>query len=133
MALRSAFHESGIAILPDGEKFERVLPKELAGELSRTRKSGDGVEGDAADIPAGAIHMQNVDVKQLAAIYGDFIGRKQVPSGDLVGKPVALKTRNPLTRGDAFYAFETLLEWRDLKLVLVGDDSFTFVRTHGRR
>lgn len=133
MALKKAFDQSGIAIFPDGEKFEMAVPITLAEALSGTRKASERAGSQSAEIPACAIHLLNVDVRQVVVIYGELIGRKPIQTGDLVGAPIALRTPNGLTRAEAMYALETLLEWRDLKLEMVGDDSFTFVRIPRRR
>jgi len=59
--------------------------------------------------------------------YGRMLEREQVGGGPIPGSRVYLHTRI-LSKAEMLYAYDTLLEWNGLKVVLIDDKTFKVVR-----
>lgn len=120
-ALTEAFEDKGLKVIPDGEKFVMIIPKEKASMAiprSAQIKSTPGIA------PAGEINFPKVDFARAAMIYANLRGKtldqtRPIPPSF---QPISLRTHAPLTKEETIYALETLFSWQDVKFVPVGND-----------
>ena len=131
--LQSALAGKGISSVPDGNRFLMVVPKieastvkPRAAQIKSSAAAGSGGE----TLTPGMIDFINVDPAQVLDIYALLVGRKvqrakSWSSG--VAVTINLVTQTPVSKEEAIYALETVLEWAGLKLVRVGEDSLKAV------
>ena len=142
--LAQALVAEELSIIPDGEKFLMIVPKSEAATVKPhappTKASpGGGTKTQATSpgpgpteqelIPPGMIDFRSADLSQVVAIYSVLLGRTLDPGGPPnVNGTISFHTQNRLTKEEAVYALETLLEWSGVKLVPVGEDKLKAVR-----
>jgi hypothetical protein len=136
-ALEWAFKQDGLVVIPDGDKFVMIVPKERAAMAvpqsaklkSRppqplTLYSGNALkgEGHVPDMNAGEINFPSVDLESAVLVYSVMMGRDidhrhKFPTGHA---NISLLTQTPLTKTEALYALETLFGWEGIKVVPKG-------------
>jgi len=131
--LQSALAEKGISSVPDGDRFLMLVPKveastvnPLAARIKPSTLSGSGGE----NFPPGMIQFNNTSPAQVLEVYGSLVGRKvqrAKPWPSVVAPSINLVTQTPVSKEEAIYALETVLEWAGLKLVRVGEDGLKAV------
>jgi hypothetical protein len=127
----NAFRENGLSVVLDGEKFVMIVPSPFTNTL-RPRSCEIVSEPIVASsspadeiLPSGCINFAGADVWHVAMIYGHLVGRKlNATARALQGSPVVFRTVTPLSKPEAVYALETLLEFSGLKVVPIGDKEF---------
>jgi len=123
-----ALTNHGIAIIPDGEKFLQLVPQHLAekvqtrsGELKSTTSAG----ASETDLPARTITFIRAKMSQIAPIYASLIGREfdraESPALNRPLPEVSLQTQTPLSKAEVRYAFDVVLAWCGVKMVMVDD------------
>ena len=119
-------NDQGFTIIPDGSKFELIVPTALA----------DGVHPGAAALPApepednrsgGNIDFKNADFDSIRHIYAALSGREILQNGR-VSAVISLHTGNPLSKAETLYALDTLLGWQGIKIVKVDSKTSKVVR-----
>jgi hypothetical protein len=133
--LQKAFTEREIVMVPDGEKFLMIAPEYAASALqprSPQAKPNDsnGDQHNEEMIPPGTIDFRGGDTYQVLAVYGMLVDHKlsqtpRFPPHDFSG--YFLKTQTPLSRKEAIYALETLVNLHGLNVVTQSDGSITGV------
>jgi hypothetical protein len=83
-------------------------------------------------LPKGAIYMENAELAQALAIYGELIGRKLIKDNPVFGRTISFRSQTPLSKAETIQAFDILLAWQGLKTLPVGDRDFRLV-TLGHR
>jgi RNA polymerase sigma factor (sigma-70 family) len=127
--LERVLRERGLTALPDGDRFEWIVPTRLARLIHKPASAIPSLETTGQDIiPPGGIRFENVALPQAMTVYAVLTGRRWLRRGDLSGNPISLRNQTPLTRAQAVYALDTLLGWQDLKIVPVDDRAFRVVR-----
>jgi hypothetical protein len=132
--LQAALAEKGISVIPDGNHFLMVLPREeasnvktLASRIKTTAPDAAGVE----IIEAGMIFLLNMDVEQVLQLYAALVGRKLLPFERGAGYPrfgVTLQNQIPLSKDEAIYAMETVLGWAGVEINPIGEDGLRVVQ-----
>jgi hypothetical protein len=130
--LKLALRAKGITTIEDGEKFLLVVP---TSEASTVRQLATEIKSSARDIgrpelfPGGAfINFPNTDLSQVVKLYADLTGRPQDQSPSLPSnRTVKFTTQTALSREECAYALETLMRWRGVKLVPLGNGLARFV------
>jgi hypothetical protein len=133
--LQKAFAEREIVMVPDGEKFLMIAPEYAAASLqprSMQAKPNDS-NGDPHKeemIPPGTIDFRGADTYQVLAVYGMLVDHKlsqtsRLPPHDFSG--YFLKTQTPLSRTEAIYALEALVNLHGLNVVTQSDGSIAGV------
>ena len=119
-SLESVLSEKGFVVIPDGNKFEQVIPSELA--KNANPHSTTLTVSKAGDKTAGAnINFKGVPFEQVRDIYTQFSGRQIVQEGVLSAVTISLHSRNPLTKPELLYAIDVLLGWQGIKIVNVDE------------
>ena len=119
-SLESVLSEKGFAVIPDGNKFEQVLPSELA--KNANPHSTTVTVSKAEDNAVGwNINFQNVPFEQVRDFYAQLSGRQIVQEGVLPAVTISLHTRNSLTKPELLYAMDVLLGWQGIKIVNVDE------------
>jgi hypothetical protein len=142
--LAQALFAKDLSIVLDGEKFLMIVPKSEAAKVKphaplARASAGSGTKTQAATpgsggtgqepLPPGMIDFRSADVSQVADVYTMMLGRKLDLSERLPGSgTITFTTVNSIIREEGIYALETLLRWRGLKLVPVGEDKLRSVR-----
>jgi hypothetical protein len=114
-----------IAIIPDGEAFELIVPASMEKPVSSFVQSHTVTEkNDLARV--NYLHWGNLPMDQVSKIYSKLIGRK------LMVKPLPdarfnLNTSVPLTTTELMHALDVLFAFNGVKAENVGDDSFEIV------
>ena len=119
-ALEKALAEKGIVTIPDGDKFVMMVPKAMAGKVKPRAKEikSSGSNGSAVIVQPKEILFMAATSDQVIAIYAEFAGRKLDRSEGLPpARTISFQNVTPLTRDEALYAFDTLLDWSGIKLV----------------
>lgn len=133
--LQKAFTERELVMVPDGEKFLMIAPEYAASALqprSMQIKPNDpnGDQHNEEMIPPGTIDFRGGDSHQVLELYGLLVDHKmdktsRLPPHDFSG--YFLKTQTPLSRKEAIYALETLVNLHGLNVVTQSDGSITGV------
>ena len=132
-ALQSALAEKGISSVPDGNRFLMVVPKAEAATV-KPRAAGiksaavTGAEGEM--LAPGMIDFRNADARQVLDIYALLVGRKLQRTefrSNSLANTITLVTQTPVTKEEAIYALETVLEWSGLQLVREGEEGLKVV------
>jgi len=142
--LAQALAAKQISIIPDGEKFLMIVPKSEAatvkphaprvkvstGSGSKTRTATPGLGGTEQELVApGMIDFRGADVWQVVDLYSALVGRTlDLSERPHVNGTISFRTQTWLTKEEAVYALETLLQWSGVKLVQVGEGKLKAVR-----
>ena len=126
-SLENVLSEKGFAVIPDGTKFEQILPKELAKDAN-PRSESLTASKDGADIAGGSINFENVPFEQFRVIYTQLSGRDILQDMNLQTVTLSLQTRNPLTQSELLYAMDVLLCWQGVKIIKVDDKTSKAIR-----
>ncbi len=122
-ALETVFRDRGIAPVNDGDKFALLVPTSMENTIKPVTK-----EMESASPQFGSIYLDS-PLDTVIEYYGRMLGRERI-QGDQSpspGKQVYLRT-GVLSKAEAQHAFERLLEWNGIKVVLVDDKTFKVVR-----
>lgn len=127
LVLEEALTEKEITTIPDGDKFIMVVPNSQVASVrphsAEIKSSGTNAAGSEMLSP-GTVDFRSADLRQVEQIYAEMIGRKLDRTEPLpFGAPIYFKTQTPLTKEECIYALDTLLSWRNVKMLLVGDDT----------
>jgi len=140
--IEDALGEKLIVTIPDGEKFIMVVPKAEASRVRPNAPKGSSSPTPVVQappkavpeneiLPAGVVDLRGAPDAQVVLLYADLIGRKldqseRFPSS---GQPkIFFVSVTPLTRPESTYAIETLLAWRNIKVVPTTDGFVKAVR-----
>ncbi|HWQ90529.1 MAG TPA: hypothetical protein VN673_02570 [Clostridia bacterium] len=120
--------KSGIAIVPDGPHFIRLLPvKQREGFLKEAPLRGQELSASARDeiVPSGALNFQGTDLSQVLAIYAELSRRTVLRPSAFVYPLIHLKTSCPLSRQEVVYALDTVLALNGIATI---EDGGSFVQ-----
>jgi hypothetical protein len=121
--LQTLLAQRELAAIPDGEKFIMVVRKAQAATVTpRSAEIKPSVGNPQSDIlPAGALNFPNTDVAQVIQIYAELVGLKLDQSSPIpLRGTIQFRSQTPLTRDEARYALDTVLNWAGVKMVPVG-------------
>ena len=114
------FNERNIATIPDGGKFVMMVPFAFTNSVM---PHADTLGMTNVMLPSLSVVFVGVPVLMALQTYGDFLGRKIVNVHDAPGQPtVTFVQTTPLSKAELCYAFETLMTWRNIRLVPDGSD-----------
>ncbi len=132
--LSAALATKDIAVIPDGEKFAFVVPKQTT-TFWQTRIAESTPPAPSAADPAIVLASNVVyigaDLMTLAATYAELSGRSINPanwSRDVPNPSFFFKNQTPLSKPEMRYAFERLFELCGLKMVPDGEKFLKPVR-----
>ena len=123
-AVRKAFLDKGISILADGEKFVLMVPTAIERTITPASE-----KVDSASPPFSSSYLYS-PVSTVIENYGRILERARVGDEPLPTGRVYLRSRN-LSKAEMLYAYDTLLGWNGLKVVLIDDKTFKVVRLPG--
>lgn len=132
--LERALAEKNIVTIPDGDKFVIVVTKAQAATVqprsAQLRKATAEIPPTETLIPQGAVRFEGATLPQVLLIYAELVGRKfdtqeRLPAASGLVHFVA---RTALTKEELLCALDTLLAWRNLKVVHVGEEHIKAVR-----
>jgi hypothetical protein len=117
--------EKAAALLEDGDCFLQIVPAAMA---QTTVLGAKDLKAPAEIIQSGEINFRGVDNMEAINIYGHLLGRQfkgnENGYGTLGTFPYFVTTC-PLSKAQTVYAFETLLRWSGVKIVLNDDNTFS--------
>ena len=127
-SLERVLREKGLAVIPDGNKFEMIVPNEL---VTNANPHSAGLPVSPADetVPTGTIDFENVDFEAVRDIYAKLIGRQILQDENLPDIRVAFHNRGPLTKSEVLYAFDVLFSWHGVKIVKLDEKTSKVVWT----
>ena len=120
--------KSGIALVPDGPHFVRILP--LHGRetfLKEAPLAGSELlsSADQEILPAGMLNFPATDVSQILVIYAELTRRTVLRSCALPSPTIQFKTACPLSRKEVIYGLNTVFAFNGIAMV---DDGDSFVQ-----
>ena len=119
-SLESVLSEKGFAVVPDGNKFEQILPKELA--KNANPHSATLAISKAGDNAAGiSVNFENVPFNQIRGFYAQLSGREILQEGTIPAVSISLHPINTLTKPELLYALDVLLGWQRVKIINVDE------------
>ncbi len=116
-------NERGAFVVVDGEKFLQVVPSAMKEAISPRSKD---LPLSTAEI--GAMRLVNADASTVVDIYGSLSERRRKGSGLVAGTVPYFHTVQSLSKPEARYALEILLDWNGSRIVFDNDDTFSIVR-----
>jgi hypothetical protein len=129
--LEQAFHERGIVIAREGEHLALAVPSNLLKTVSAqlTALPSNLWPSKSPDelLPKGAIYIENAQLTQVLAIYGELIGRKLIQDNVAFGHTVSFRSQTVLSKAEIIHAFDILLNWQGLQAVPVGEKDFRVI------
>ncbi len=126
-SLESALSEKGFALIPDGNKFEQVIPNELA-KNANPQSAALAVSKTADDVASWSVDDKNIPFEMICNFYGKMSGREVLPEEFFPNVTLTLKTTNPLTKPEMLYAVDVLLGWQGVKIVNVDEKTSKAIR-----
>ena len=120
-ALEKVFLEKGISIVADGGRFVLMVPISMEKTVSPR-----SMETDAAS-PQFSSTLLNSPISVTIENYGRILEREQVGGDPIPKSLVSLRTRI-LSKAEMLYAYDTVLGWNGLKVVVIDDKTFKVVR-----
>jgi len=118
----------GIAIVPDGPHFIRLLPvKQRDDLLKEAPLRGKELSSSASDemLPSGMVNFLAADLSQVLLIYAELSRRTVLRPSTLPYPTMKLKTGCPLSRQEVVYALGTVLALNGIAMV---EDGASFVQ-----
>ena len=129
--LEQEFRARGIALAREGEGFILAVPtnlvKTVTSQLTALSSNPWSYKNPDELLPKGAIYMENVELTQALAIYGELIGRKFLKGNQGSGQTISFRSQTPLSKADTIHAFDILLGWQGLKTLPVGERDFRLI------
>ena len=125
--LENVLRETNIAFIPDGEKFELIVPLALEKTLQSNLINSASLIKSDTKTPRGTLDWKNVDLEQVLNVYGALIGKKLMQERPLPNITINLRTQTPLTEAESIHALDTLFAWNGIKIVNLDDHSFKAV------
>ena|ERR1051326_7458379 len=131
--IEEALREKGIATIADGDKFIIVAPQAVVSTIKPAAPGQEAVTEKSADalIPPGMANMGGASENQILALYADLLGKKldtAEPLPQTQSPAIHFRTVTPLSKQEMIYAVKTLLTWRGIDVVPVGDNAVKAVR-----
>ena len=88
----------------------------------------------AQELPAeaayfGTIRLEGAQPEDVVQIYATASGRRRTDSAPLWGTGIYLHATQALSKPEASYALETLLNWSGLRIILGDDNTFRVERS----
>lgn len=119
-ALRVMFALQGLAVAPDSEKFEQILPFKLAAEfVPRTPKSDPA---EAVLAPNQIRDFRRSTATELLDYYAQLTDRAAVKESEREpSQKMIFKATTPLTKSEVLYALRAILGLEGLAIVQVDD------------
>ena len=119
-AFEEYFKQRGSSIILDGERFVQLVPS------SRSQTASPRSRG----LPAGepvfhGPYLENVGLDDVVRMYASASGRRRVGDTLLAGYIPYFHNTRPLSKAEALYALETLIEWNGWKIILGPDNTFS--------
>jgi hypothetical protein len=131
--IERAFSEQGLAILPDGPHFVRIIPKADRDSLTNAPLRGAELAPSKASampergtsVEPGMIDFRQADLSQVLEIHAALTQRTVLRSITLPSPPICLATSCLLNKDELVYALKTVLA---LNGICVVDDGSKFVQ-----
>jgi hypothetical protein len=129
--LEQAFRERGILIAREGERLALAVPsnlvKNVTTQLSALQSNLWSSKNPNELLPRGAIYIENAELTQVLAIYGELIGRKLIKNNAAFGHTFSFRSQTVLSKAEVIHAFDILLNWQGLQAVPVGENDFRVI------
>ncbi len=128
--IEGALAKNHLEIVPDGEKFVRILPANwrnsfLETQLSRIAQPKAPAPGETktsqTDLPMGVINFFNVDVSEVLKIYAEIGNRTILRPFALPASVIRFRSQTVLTREEAEYALTVVLALNGIAAIDDGD------------
>ena len=123
-AFEEYFKSRGISTILDGERFVQLVPSNLSQKASLRAK-----ELPAAAADFGSLYLEGAQLADVVQIYATASGRRRIDSEPLWGSVTYLHATQALSKPEASYALETLLNWSGLRIILGDDNTFRLERS----
>jgi hypothetical protein len=129
-SLESALREKGFAIIPDGTKFDMIVPSELATNVIPRSADLPIAKADEMMVAPGMIYFDDVQFEEVLMIYGKLIRREIIQDESLPNRTLSIQSMNPLTKSEVIYALDVLFDWQGVKIANVDDKTAKVVFTN---
>jgi RNA polymerase sigma factor (sigma-70 family) len=126
-SLENVLNEKDFAVIPDGNKFEQIIPNKMTNSVNPHSPAPISPHGKD-DMFGGSVNFENVPFEQIRAIYAQLSGREIFQEPGLPAITMSLKTGNPLTKPELLYAMDVLLGWQGVKIVNVDEKTSKAIR-----
>ena len=120
--------KSGVAVVPDGPHFIRLLPRQRRDALLQEAPlRGSELQPSPGQeiLPTGMLNLPGVQLPQILTIYAELSRRTVLRPCDLPCPAIQFKTAGPLSREEAIYALKTVLAFNGIAMV---DDGAALVQ-----
>lgn len=118
--LEKAFLDKGITTVSDGDKFVLLVPTSLEKRVTPHSK-----DLDATSPQLGSLNL-NAPMSSVIAIYGGILKRTRIGNERTPEAQVHLRTKM-LTKAETMYAFDRVLEWNGIQIVLAEENAFKVI------
>jgi hypothetical protein len=128
--LEKALADTGIVIVADGDKFMMVLPKDKVATVKPGAPRGPAApsaKSESVDTQAGEIVFHGAALTQVLDIYAKLVrvkldrGSTHIPMSSN-NSSIFFYNQSPLSREEAIYALETLIQWHGIKIARSPDN-----------
>ena len=129
--IQKQFSDLGLVCINDGDSFVMIVPKEQK-SLVKPHSPNPAVpvkkiiSKDSSAAPEGVLALRNADVTQILEIYAQLLKtsfNREDYRRISTGEPITFSTPVSLSKDEAIYALETMLEWRHVKVYRDSDGS----------
>ena len=114
-ALEGFMREEKIAAIPDGNKFELIVPERLE-KATRSNLDDSSSQKPDTETPGISLQYSRVDL-------GQVLTHESLPLTSF-----NLQTQAPLTKAEVLHAFDTLFAWHGVKVVNIDEKTFKIVQ-----
>ena len=122
-AIGNALADKGVTVIPDGDIFAMLVPKEIVSKIKAETFKGNSLGSKSPhDIQ---YNFPNVPLLQAAEIYAGLFGcTLKMDEQFWAGGSATLKLRTvtKLNKEEAIYALDTLFTWAGIKIVPAGNN-----------
>jgi len=126
--LEQVLGERGVVIAREGERLALAMPSNLVrtvtAQLTGLPSNPWSMKDPGGLLPRGAIYIENAELTQVLAIYGELIGRKLAKDNIGSGHTISFRSQTALSKAETVHAIDILLAWAGLKAVPVGERDF---------
>ncbi len=120
--LDALFSVSGIAMVPEGERFVFSVPTSRVQNLPKFDPRAAAAKARKA-APPQAIRFHEAGLTKLLETYATLLDREPLPVGRQVAAvKFSLRTQQELNQAEAIFALEAVAALNNLRLELVGED-----------
>ena len=125
--LEKLLRENGVALIPDGKKFEMIVPVGLEKRIQSNLEDAPPQKLDS-ETAGYSLDWANIDLDQTLKTYASLVGKKMIRDKPLPAMSFTFRTHTPLTKAEVLHAFDTLFAWHGIKAVNIDEKTFKIVQ-----